>query len=394
MVEKGCDAYLVYVRDVRIDTPSVDSVPVVRNYSDGFPVYLPGMLTDRDIDFGIDLLLGTQPISIPPYRMASPELKKLKDLKEEFLNKGFIRPSVSPWGAPVLFMKKKDEEAHSSGYCIHSGAAKMYQDLRQHYWWRRMKKDTVGFVARCVNCQQVKYENQRPDILELDACRHSKACDHEIPAYLVVETRCRHNGSERANRGRDSLAGSYRKFVEGFSSLSAALTKLIHKGAKFQWTDACEWSFQALKDRLTSAPVLTLPEGTDGYVIYCDAFGVGLGCVMMHHGKVVAYASRQLREHEKNYLTHDLELAAVIHALKMWRHYLYGIHVDISMDHKSLQYIFKKKELNLHQRRWLELLKDYDVDILYHPLKANIVADALSRRYIGSLSYLQPERGE
>lgn len=146
------------------------------------------------------------------------------------------------------------------------------------------------------------------------------------------------------------LAGYYRRFVEGFSSLSAPLTKLTHKGAKFQWTDACERSFQALKDRLTSAPVLTLPEGTDGYVIYCDASGIGLGCVLMQHGKVVAYASRQLRKHEKNYPTHDLELATVIHALKMWRHYLYGIHVDIYTDHKSLQYIFKQKELNLCQR--------------------------------------------
>ncbi|XP_070042776.1 uncharacterized protein [Nicotiana tomentosiformis] len=176
------------------------------------------------------------------------------------------------------------------------------------------------------------------------------------------------------------LTGYYRRFVEGFSSLSTPLTKLTQKGDKLQWTDACEQSFQALKDRLTSAPVLTLSEGTDGYAIYCDASSVGLGCVLMHHGKIVAYASRQLRKHEKNYLTHDLELAVVIHALKMWRHYLYGIHVDIYTDHKSLQYIFKQKELNLRQKRWLELLKYYDVDILYHLGKADVVADALSRR--------------
>ena len=100
----------------------------------------------------------------------------------------------------------------------------------------------------------------------------------------------------------------------------------------------------------------------------------------MQHGKVIAYASRQLRPHEKNYPTHDLELAAVIFALKIWRHYLYGVHVDIYTDHKSLQYIFNQKDLNLRQRRWLELLKDYDVDILYHPGKANVVADALSRK--------------
>ena len=169
------------------------------------------------------------------------------------------------------------------------------------------------------------------------------------------------------------------------------MTRLTQKAAKFQWTDACERSFQLLKDKLTTAPVLTLPEGPDGYVIYCDASGVGLGCVLMQHGKVIAYASRQLRKHEKNYPTHDLELAVVVHALKIWRHYLYGVHVDIYTDHKSLQYIFKQKELNLRQRRWLELLKDYDVDILYHPGKANVVADALSRKSMGSLTDVQPE---
>ncbi|WMV25662.1 hypothetical protein MTR67_019047, partial [Solanum verrucosum] len=112
--------------------------------------------------------------------------------------------------------------------------------------------------------------------------------------------------------------------------------------------------------------------------------GIGLGYVLMQLGKVIAFASRQLRKHEKNYPTHDLELVAVVHSLKTWRHYLYGVHVDIFTDHKSLQYIFRQKELNLQQRRWLELLKDYDVDILYHPRKANVVVDALSRRSMGS----------
>ena len=149
------------------------------------------------------------------------------------------------------------------------------------------------------------------------------------------------------------LAGYYRRFVKGFSSISAPLTKLTQKAAKFQWTEACEHSFQELKDRLTSAPVLALPEGSEGYVVYCDASGFGVGCVLMQHGKVIAYASSQLRKHEKNYPTYDLELAAVVHALKIWRHYLYGVHVDIFTDHKSLQYIFRQKELNLRRRRWL-----------------------------------------
>ena len=113
--------------------------------------------------------------------------------------------------------------------------------------------------------------------------------------------------------------------------------------------------------------------------MYTDASRVGLGCVLMQDGKVIAYASKQLKKHERNYPTHDLELAAVVFALKLWRHYLYGESCDIFTDHKSLKYIFTQKELNLRQRRWLELIKDYDLTIHYHPGKANVVADALSR---------------
>ena len=146
------------------------------------------------------------------------------------------------------------------------------------------------------------------------------------------------------------LAGYYRRFVESFASISSPLTQ---KKAKYQWSEACEKSFQELKDRLTSAPILALPEGNEGFVVYCDASRVGLGCVLMQHGKFIAYASRQLKVHEKNYPTHDLELAVVVFALKIWRHYLYGVHVDVFTDHKSLQYVFTQKDLNLRQRRWL-----------------------------------------
>nr|GFC22236.1 retrotransposon protein, putative, Ty3-gypsy subclass [Tanacetum cinerariifolium] len=141
------------------------------------------------------------------------------------------------------------------------------------------------------------------------------------------------------------LAGYYRRFVEGFSRLALPLTKLMR-----------------------------------GFQIYSDASKKGLGCVLMQHGKVIAYASRQLKPYEVNYHTHDLELAAVVFVLKIWRHYLYGESCDIFTDHKSLKYIFTQRELNMRQRRWLELLKDYDTNIQYHPGKANVVADALSRK--------------
>ncbi|GJU40229.1 putative reverse transcriptase domain-containing protein [Tanacetum coccineum] len=139
-------------------------------------------------------------------------------------------------------------------------------------------------------------------------------------------------------------------------------------------------AFQLLKQKLCSAPILALPEGSENFIAYCDASKKGLGAMLMQREKVIAYASRQLKIHEKNYTTHDLELEAVVFALKIWRHYLYGTKCTVFTDHKSLQHILNQKELNMRQRRWLELLSDYDCDIRYHPGKANVIADALSRK--------------
>jgi hypothetical protein len=176
------------------------------------------------------------------------------------------------------------------------------------------------------------------------------------------------------------LAGYYRRFIEGFSKLVKPLTSLLEKGKEFKWDEACQNCFEELKKRLTTAPILVMPDIHKGFDVYCDASHLRLGCVLMQEGKVIAYASRQLRKHEKNYPTHDLELAIVVHALKIWRHYMIGNKCKIFMNHKSLKYIFTQKELNLRQRRWLELIKDYDLEIQYHPGKENIVADALSRK--------------
>ncbi|WMV54249.1 hypothetical protein MTR67_047634, partial [Solanum verrucosum] len=124
----------------------------------------------------------------------------------------------------------------------------------------------------------------------------------------------------------------------------------------------------------------------DGYVVYCGASRVSLGCVSVQQGKVIAYASRLLKVHEKNYLTYDLELAAVVFSLKIWRHCLYGVHVDMFTENKSLQHVFTQNDLNLRQRRGLEFLKDYDMNVFYHLGKVNVVVDALSRLSMGSVS--------
>ena len=163
----------------------------------------------------------------------------------------------------------------------------------------------------------------------------------------------------------------------------------MRKGVPFTWNDACKASFQALKQRLVVAPVLIVPESLEGYMIYNDASKKGLGCVWMQ--QVVAYASRQLKEYEKNYPTHDLELAVIVFALKICWHYLYGEKTQIYTDHKSLKYFFTQAKLNIRQRRWLELAKDYDVDIQYHLGKAKVAAYALSRKTAHSSAFITRE---
>ncbi|WMV08382.1 hypothetical protein MTR67_001767 [Solanum verrucosum] len=295
--------------------------------------------------------------------MAPVELKKLKEQLKDLLDKGFIRPNISPWGAPVLFVKKK------------------YGSLR------------IGIDYRQLNKVTIKNKYPIPRIDDLFNQLQGASCFSKIElksGYHQLRVRDS-NFPKRAFRTREGipvdsqnieavkqwprptsptdirsffgLASYYRRFVERFSSIASPLTKLTHKKAKFQWSDECEKSFAEFKTRLTVAPVLTLPDGLDGYVIYYDASRVGLGCVLMQRAKVLAYAFRQLKVYEKNYPNHDLKLAVVVFALKIWRDYLYGVHVDVFTDQKSLQYVFTQKVLNLRQRRWLEFLKDYDMNV-------------------------------
>ncbi|KAG8496899.1 hypothetical protein CXB51_008077 [Gossypium anomalum] len=163
------------------------------------------------------------------------------------------------------------------------------------------------------------------------------------------------------------------------------MTKLLQKDVKFEWSGKCQKSFDQLKSYLTEAPVLVQPESGKEFVIYSDASLLGLGCVLMQEGRVLAYASRQLKPHEKNYPTHDLELAAIVFALKIWQHYLFGERCHVYSDQKSLKYLMTQRDLNLRQRRWLELLKDYELVIDYHQGKANVVADALSHKSLFTL---------
>jgi hypothetical protein len=176
------------------------------------------------------------------------------------------------------------------------------------------------------------------------------------------------------------LAGYYRRLILNFSKISKPITELLKKGNKYVWSKDCDEAFKTLKELLTTSPVLAQPDITKPFDVYCDASGTRLGCVLMQEGWVISYSSRQLRCHEENYLTHDLELAALVMALRTWWHYLLGNVVHTYTDHKSLKYIFTQLELNMRQRRWSELIKDYELEVNYHPGKVNVVVDVLSRK--------------
>ncbi|KAL0551236.1 hypothetical protein IC582_010322 [Cucumis melo] len=472
LLSQGTWGILASVVDTREADVSLSSEPVVRDYPDVFPEELPGLPPHREVEFAIELEPGTVPISRAPYRMAPAELKELKVQLQELLDKGFIRPSVSPWGAPVLFVKKKDG---SMRLCIDyrelnkvtvknryplpriddlfdqlQGATVFSKiDLRSGYHQLRIKEEDVPktafrsryghyefivmsfgltnapavfmdlmnrvfrefldtfvivFIDDILIYSKTEAEHEEHLRMVLQTLRDNKLyakfskCEfwlkqvsflgHVVskagvsvdPAKIEAVTGWTRPSTVSEVRSFLGLAGYYRRFVENFSRIATPLTQLTRKGAPFVWSKACEDSFQTLKQKLVTAPVLTVPDGSGSFVIYSDASKKGLGCVLMQQGKVVAYASRQLKSHEQNYPTHDLELAAVVFALKIWRHYLYGEKIQIFTDHKSLKYFFTQKELNMRQRRWLELVKDYDCEILYHPGKANVVADALSRK--------------
>ncbi|KAH0661557.1 hypothetical protein KY284_026488 [Solanum tuberosum] len=461
LISKGCLYHIVRVKDLESKIPSLDSVPVVKDFLEVFPDDLPGIPPEWEIDFDIDLLPDTQPISIPPYWMAPAELKELKAQLKDLFDKGFIQPSISPWGAPVLFVKKKDGSLrmcidyrqlnkvtmkNKSGYhqlkvrgvdvpktafrtryghfefLVMSfgltNALVAFMDLMNRVFRNFLDSFIIVFIDDILIYSKSEDDHMNHLRIVLQALKDHQLydkfskCEFWLRSVAFLGHIISSEGIEVDPQKTDAvkkwprplnpsdirsylgLACYYWRFVEGFSSIASLLTALTQKKSKFEWSESCENSFQLLKDKLTSARILTLPEGTEGFVVYCDASRVGLGCFLMQHGKVIAYALRQLKVHEKNYPTHDLELAAVVFALKIWRQYLYGVHVDVFTDHKSLQYVFIQKELNLRHRRWLELLKDYDMSVLYHPGKANVVADALSRISMGSISHMEEEKRE
>ncbi|KAJ9556371.1 hypothetical protein OSB04_010985 [Centaurea solstitialis] len=390
----------------------------------------------------------------------------------ELLDKGFIRPSSSPWGAPVLFVKKKDrsfrmcidyrelnkltiknryplpriddlfDQFQGAAYFskidllsryhqmrVHeeditktafrtryghyeflvmpfslTNAPAVFMDLMNRVCRPYLDKFVIVFIDDILIYSRDKEEHVQHLRLILELLKAEKLyakfsnCEfwirevhflghvankegiHVDPAKIEAIKKWEAPKTPTEIRQFLGLAGYYRRFIANFSKIAQPLTTLTQKDKKLVWGEKQEEAFQLLKHKLCNAPILALPEGTDKFVVYCDASHQGLGCVLMQKDKVIAYASRQQKIHEKNYTTHDLELGAVVFALKIWRHYLYGTKRTIFTDHKSLQHILDQKMLNMRKRRWVDILNDYDCEIKYHPGKANVVADALSRK--------------
>ena len=423
---------LCHVVDTTVSTPEIGEIRVVREFEDVFPSEIPGLPPPRAVDLTIDLVPGTSPISKAPYRMAPREIAELKVQLQELLDKGYIRPSVSPWGAPVLFVKKKDGTFRlcvdyrelnratvknkypllriddlfdqlrgasvfskidlRSGYhqlnispkdipktafktryghyeftvmpfgLTNAPAAFMalmnnifsayldqfviifiddilvysedeeqhaehlrivLQTLREHRLYAKFSKcefwlRKVSFLGHIVSSEGISVDPTKVEAISTRAIPRNAS---EVRSFL-------------------GLAGYYRRFVRDFSKIARPLTQLTRKDVRFVWDDQCDEAFRILKTRLTTAPILALPDGESEFELYTDASKNGLGCVLMQNGRVIAYASRQLKTHEVNYPTHDMELAAVVFALKIWRHYLYGTNFRVLSDHKSLKFIF------------------------------------------------------
>ncbi|GKC36833.1 putative reverse transcriptase domain-containing protein [Tanacetum coccineum] len=326
---KGCQIFLAQISAKKEEDKSegkqLKDVPIVRDFPEVFPEDLPGLPPARLVEFQIDLIPGAAPIVRAPYRLAPSEMKELSEQLQELSDKGFIRPSSSLWGAPVLFVKKKD------------GSFRMCIDYYE------------------LNKRTVKNRYPLPRIDDLfDQLQGSSI-------YSKIDLR------------------------SGYHQLRIPKVQFLGHVIDSRGIHVDPAKIESIKDCASPKTPTKIRQflglaGSEDFVVYCDASHKGLGVVLMQREKVIAYASRQLKIHKKNYTTHDLKRWIVVFALKIWRHYLYGTKCTVFTDHKSLQHILDQKELNMRQRRWLELLSDYDCDIRYHPGKANVVADALSRK--------------
>ncbi|XP_058740934.1 uncharacterized protein LOC131613264 [Vicia villosa] len=445
LLEEEAKVFAIFASLCVAGKMSIIELPMVCEFPEVFPDNVSELPPEREIEFTIDLISGTRSISMAPYRMSTSELAELKSQLGELLDKKFIRPSMSPWGAPVLLVKKKDGSMRLYIYYRQLNkvtiknkcplpridflmdplvGARVFSkiDLRSGYHQIRVKEEDIqktafrtqyghyeysvmpfgvsnapGVFMEYMNRIFHSYLNQLVVVFIDDILIYSNSDEEHAGHLRIVLQVLKENKlfaklskcefwlqevsflghviskdgiavdpfkvsvvlkweppkSVTEIRSFFSLAGYYRRFIEGFSNLALPLTQLTRKGQSFVWDVTCEESFRELKKRLTTALVLIFPNPIEPFVMYYDASKMELGGVLMQESKVVAYASRQLKVHERKYPTHDLELAAVVFVLKIWRHYLYGSS--------------------------------------YHPGKANVVVGAFSRKAIHMSALMSKE---
>ncbi|GJR83731.1 putative reverse transcriptase domain-containing protein [Tanacetum coccineum] len=410
---KGCPVFLAHVTTNEVQDKSekkrLEYVSIVGDFPEVFPEDLPGLPPTRQVEFQIDLVPGAAPVARAPYRLAPSEMKELSEQLKELSDKGFIRPSSLPWGAPVLFVKKKDgsfrmcidyrelnkltvknryplpriddlfdqlqgssvyskidlrsgyhqlrvreEDIPKTAFRTRYGhyefqvmpfgltnAPAVFMDLMNRVCKPYMDKFVIVFIDDILIYTKNKREHEEHLKLILELLKKEELyakfskCEFWIPKVQflghVIDSKGIHVDPAKIESIKDwasskspteirqflGLAGYYRRFIEGFSKIAKPMTKLTQKKVKFVWGNKQEAAFQLLKQKLCSAPILALPKGSKDFIAYCDASKKGLGAVLMQREKVIAYASRQLKIHEKNYTTHDLELGAVVFALKI-----------------------------------------------------------------------------
>ncbi|GJT95116.1 putative reverse transcriptase domain-containing protein [Tanacetum coccineum] len=415
---KGCQVFLAQIsakkEEDKSERKQIEDVPIVRDFPEVFPEDLPGLPPARPVEFQIDLVPGAAPVARAPYRLAPSEMKELSEQLQELSDKGFIRPSSSPWGAPVLFVKKKDGSFRMcidyrelnkltvknryplpriddlfdqlQGSSIYSkidlrsgyhqlrvreqdipktafrtryghyefqvmpfgltNAPAVFMDLMNRVCKPYLDKFVIVFIDDILiySKDEREHEEHLKAILELLKkeklyAKFSK-CEFWIPKFIegffedFAKSMTKLTQKESSLIGEKKkrtlplltpteirqflgLASYYRRFIEGFSKIANSMTKLTQKGIKFDWGEKEENAFQLIKQKLCSAPILALPGGSEDFVVYCDASHKAFGAVLMQREKVIAYASRQLKVHEKNYTTHDLERGSVVFALKI-----------------------------------------------------------------------------
>jgi hypothetical protein len=410
----------------------LETIKVVSEFSYVFPKDLPSMPPERKVEFAIELLPGNAPISKRAYKVSGPELVELKKQIDELSEKGYIRPSTSPWAAPVLFVEKKDgtrrmcidywalnevtiknkypltriedlfdqlrganvfskielrsgyhqlrirpldipKTAFITKYGLYefivmsfglTNALAFFMNLMNSVFMDYLDKFVVVFIDDILIYSQSEEEHVDHLKMVLQTLREHQLyaklskCEFQINEVMFLGHIINKDGlavdpkkvvdilnwkAPTDARGIKSFIGMaeyYWRFIEGFSKIAKPMTTLLGNKIEFKWTQKCQEAFEALKEKLTTTPVLILPDVHKPFSVYCDACYTGLGCILMQEGRVVAYSSRQLKVHEKNYPIHYLELAEVVHALKTWRHYLYGQKCDVYTEHKILKYIF------------------------------------------------------